>query len=173
MKRLATLTAVLFLAFGLTVPMGAQAQTDIKIGPRVGLPVGDLADASTVFFGAEGRVDSEALPVVVNASFDYYLTDVDNLTYFAVDLNALYEFGVDNQSLVPYTGGGIGITRVSFDTGQTQFGSFSASSTEVGLNLIGGARFPLGSVEPFAQLNATLGGDAQRVGITGGILFGL
>lgn len=150
-----------------------MSTTAIKIGPRLGLPVGDLSDAGTLYFGAEARVKLGSLPVTPKASFDYYLTDVDNLSYFAVDLNALYDFDVESPTIVPYVGGGIGITRISFDTGQTGFGSFSASTTEVGLNLIGGARFPLGSVEPFGELNATLGGDAQRVGITAGLLFGL
>jgi opacity protein-like surface antigen len=108
--------------------------------------------------------------VVANPSFDFYITDADNTTYFAVDLNALYEFSAGDMALVPYAGGGIGITRISFDS-QTQIGGFSASTTEIGLNLIGGARFPLGSVEPFAQLNAAVG--AERVGITAGLLFGL
>lgn len=116
-------------------------------------------------------MDSEELPVVANGSFDYYLTDSDNVSYVAVDLNALYEFGVDNQSFTPYAGGGLAITRVSFDSDNQFVGS--ASDTEIGLNLAGGLRFMLNSVQPFAQLNATLGGNAQRLGLTGGILFTL
>lgn len=155
----------------MAIPTGAQAQTEVSIGPRLGIPVGDLADGSSVFFGAEARVDSEALPVVANGSFDYYLTESDNVSYIAVDLNALYEFGVDNQAFTPYAGGGLAITRVSFDS-DSEFVE-SSSDTEIGLNLAGGARFPLGSIEPFVQLNATLGGDAQRLGLTGGLLFAL
>ncbi|MFB6230376.1 MAG: outer membrane beta-barrel protein [Salinibacter sp.] len=183
-KRLTVAVAGLLLTFGLVLPPGAHAQMEdegseatIKIGPRIGLPVGDLSDAGTLFFGAEGRADLGDLPVVANASFDYYLTDIENTTYFAVDLNALYEFGIENQSFVPYAGGGLGITRVSFETqgvdipGGGTVGGTSSSETEIGLNLVGGARFPVGSIEPFAQLNITLG-DTQRVGITGGLLFG-
>lgn len=176
MKRLSVLALGLFLVVGLCLPLQAQAQMDgettVRIGPRIGVPFGDLGDGSSVFFGAEARVDTEALPVVPNASFDYYLTDADNLTYFAVDLNALYEFEVEEPTFVPYAGGGLGITRVSFDV-DNSFGGFDASSTEIGINLVGGARFPLGSVEPFAQLNATLGGDAQRLALAGGLLFSL
>lgn len=176
MRRFAVLAVGLLFVVGLTLPTDAQAQMDgettVRIGPRLGIPIGDLADGSSIFFGAEARVDAASLPVVPNASFDYYLTDADNVTVIAVDLNALYEFEVDEQTFVPYAGGGIAITRSSFDAGDSQFAS-SSSDTEVGLNLVGGARFPLGSVEPFAQLNATLGGDAQRLGLTGGLLFSL
>ncbi|MFB6249215.1 MAG: P44/Msp2 family outer membrane protein [Salinibacter sp.] len=149
---------------------GSVTPTTIKIGPRLGLPLGNLSNGSTLFFGAEGRIGLSGLPIVANPSFDYYLTNVDNTTYFAVDLNALYELSVGDMAFVPYVGGGIGITRISFGS-QTQFGSFSASTTEIGLNILGGARFPLGSIEPFAQLNAAVGAD--RVGITAGLLFGL
>lgn len=160
MKKLSIITASLFLVVGLAAPVNAQAQTGVKVGPRVGIPVGDLSDFTSVFLGADLRVINEELPVVPSASFDYYLTDVENFSVIAVDLNALYEFGVDNQEFVPYSGGGLAVTRSSDDT-------------EIGLNIVGGARFPLGGVEPFAQLNATLGGNVQRLGLTGGLLFSL
>lgn len=170
MKRLAVLTAILFLGIGLTAPLTAQAQTNFKVGPRLGIPLGDLADGTSLFFGADARLTTDALPVVPNVSFDYYSTDADNFSVYAVDLNALYEFGIDNQSFVPYAGGGIGITNTSVDV-QTQTGTRSVSNSDTALNLVGGARFPLQSVEPFVQLNATLGGDAQRLGLAGGVLF--
>jgi hypothetical protein len=177
MKRFSLLLASFVLALGVMVPTTAQGQASFKIGPRLGIPVGDISDGASVFIGADARVKTAALPVVPSGSFDYYFTDTDGYSVFAVDLNALYEFGIDNAVFVPYAGGGLAITRSSFDSpgvsvgGQT-FGGGSTSSTEVGLNIVGGARFPLGGLEPFAQLNATLGGDVQRLGITGGLLFG-
>ncbi len=185
MKRLTLLVASFFLVLGLVVPTATQAQTSVKIGPRLGIPLGDVSDAGgNLFFGADARIGSEGLPVQINPSFDYYLLDDRTLngqdvgqTIIAVDVNALYEFGIDNEAFTPYAGGGLAITRTSVEeqTFSNQFGSVTvggASDTDVGLNIVGGARFPLGSVEPFAQLNATLGGDVQRLGITGGLLFG-
>jgi hypothetical protein len=95
-------------------------------------------------------------------------TSVDQ-SVFTIDLNALYEFGVDNEVFTPYAGGGIGITRVSIDENLP----FREDETDVGLNVVGGARFPLESVEPFVQLNALVGGDYDRLGITGGLLISL
>jgi hypothetical protein len=181
-SSLRTITAVLalFTAFGLAAQPQARAQMNsdgsstIKIGPRIGIPVGDVSDTGgNLFFGADGRIQVGGLPdgVVVSPSADFYLTDDfagSSLTIVAVDLNGLYEFQIESPTLVPYLGGGLAITRISVDAS----GSFvDPSSTEVGLNLVGGARFPLGSVEPFAQLNAAVG--AERVGITAGLLFGL
>lgn len=173
MNRFVLFAGVLLLFIGLA-PAPVQAQATIQVGPRLGVPIGDLSDGASLFLGAEGRVKSPALPVVPNASFDYYLTDdiegVDSYSLIAIDLNVLYEFGVSNQAFVPYAGGGLGILRTSTETsagGQT----FSGSDSDVGLNLVGGARFSAGAVDPFVQLNATLGGDGERIGLAGGLLF--
>lgn len=154
--------------------MADGGSSTVKIGPRVGIPVGDVSDTGgNLFFGADGRIQTAGLPdeVVISPSVDFYLTDDfggSSLTILAADLNGLYEFQIENPVLVPYLGGGLAITRISVDAS----GSIvDPSSTEVGLNLVGGARFPLGSVEPFAQVNFTAGAD--RIGIGGGVLFGL
>jgi len=133
MNRLLTFAAALLLSFGLLAPGTAEAQTSVQLGPRLGIPVGDLEEGTSVFIGADLRLHNESLPVVPNASFDYYFTDADEFSVFAVDLNALYEFGVDNEAFTPYAGGGLGITRSSFD-GTTG----SVDDTDVGINLVGG-----------------------------------
>jgi len=167
---------MLCLGVGLLAPGAASAQTTVKLGPRLGIPVGDIEDAGgNLFLGADARFNTDALPVVLNPSIDFYLMDdvpgtsVDQ-SVFTIDLNALYEFGVDNEAFTPYAGGGIGITRRSIDDSSVP-GDFD--DTDVGLNVVGGVRFPLESVEPFAQVNAVVGGDWDRLGITGGILFRL
>ena len=177
MKRLFTFAAALLLSFGLLAPGTAEAQTSVKFGPRLGIPVGDVSDiGGNLYLGADARFDTDALPVVLNPSVDFYFVDevegtsVDQ-SVFAIDLNALYEFGVDNEAFTPYAGGGIAITRFSVDDDGVFPGD--PDETDVGLNVVGGARFPLGSVEPFAQLNAVVGGDIDRLGLTGGILFSL
>lgn len=176
MQRFTVLAASLILGLGLLIPTSVEAQTSFEIGPRLGIPVGDVSDrGGSLFLGADARISGQALPVVLNPSVDFYLVDDVSGTsagqsVFAVDMNALYEFGVENQVFTPYAGGGVGITRFSADTEVSGLGS---ETTEVGLNIVGGARFPLGNLEPFAQLNATLGGDLERFGITGGLLFSL
>jgi opacity protein-like surface antigen len=180
MNRFAILAACFFLVFGLGTPASTQAQVDLQIGPRVGLPVGDMSDLEGVFFiGADARINSEELPVVLSPSLDFYLFDspegVDQ-TGFAIDLNGFYEFGVDNESFTPYAGGGLGITRYSADFENDSlngFGFGGDGTTEVGLNLVGGVRFLLESVQPFVQVNATLGSDIDRFGLAGGVLFNI
>jgi hypothetical protein len=178
---LPTAVLALFLALGLAVQPQARAQMDdggdsptIQIGPRVGIPFGDVSDiGGNLFFGAGGRVQISALPseIVLSPSLDFYLTDDfagAGLTIVAVDLNGFYEFQVEESPFVPYVGGGIAVTNISVDVENT---FADPSTTEVGLNLVGGVRFPLDSVEPFAQFNFAAGAD--RIGVTGGILFTL
>lgn len=171
MKRLSIIFTALLLAVAL--PMEAQAQTEIKVGPRLGVPLGDISDMEgNFFFGADARIDSEGLPVVINPSIDYYLMD-DRSTGFGdsvgqtlitVDGNVLYEFDIEDSSFIPFAGGGIAITRWSIDNENI------SGDTDVGLNLVGGARFPLDSFEPFVQANFGLG-DLDRFGLAGGLLF--
>jgi len=171
MKRLFLFSAVLLLGMGLVSAQTSKAQ--VSIGPRLGVPVGDLSDAASLYIGADARFNTPSLPVVPNASFDYYLTDVDGQSIITVDLNALYPFEGTGMSFLPYGGAGLGITRSSFEftnpaTGQTT----TNTDSEVGFNLIGGLQFQTGSLKPFAQANVTVGGDNTRFGLTGGLLFG-
>ena len=163
MKTCTTL-AVLFVVIGIST---ARAQTSFEIGPRVGF---DLAgDVEELFLGADARIGVASLPVLLNGTFDYYL--VDNYDLWQLSLNALYEFGVDNQAFTPYAGGGLGITRYSFDI-DSEFVDLDTSSTDVGLNIIGGAIFELGNLKPFAQAQITFG-DFDLFSIAGGLLFSI
>lgn len=176
MRKLSVLTALLAL-FLLAVPQQADAQTSIEVGPRLGIDLGDLEE---FFIGADGRITSDALPVIINPAFDYYFVssgvDGVDVSAFTIDINALYEFGIDNQTFTPYAGGGLGIVRFSSSTEavDTPFGGFggvSASTTDVGLNLVGGAKFEAGNLQPFAQAKINVGGDFTLFNLMGGLLF--
>lgn len=149
MKRL---FAVLALFLFLAAPAFAQAR--LEIGPRVGF--GIAGDIEELFIGVDARADIASLPIQLNGALDYY---VDVGDFFQVNLNALYTFGVDNQSFTPYSGLGVGI-------------AISDNDTDLGLNLIGGARFGFGALRPFAQAQITFG-EPDIVSIAGGVLFRL
>lgn len=161
MSRLSLLIASLLVA-GLIGVAPAQAQTDFRLGPRIG---GDFGDADALFIGADARIDSPALPVTINPTFDIYFIDPGSLV--AISGNALYTFGVSNQVFDPYAGGGLGIYRRGFD---------GASSTDLGLNFIFGAEFEFRGVQPFAeaQVSPIFGdGNATLFSLKGGVLFDL
>lgn len=156
----------LLLLFSLLVLGGLQetyAQTSIDIGPRLGFDI--AGDVEEFFVGADARIGVGSLPVLLNGTFDFYF--VDNYDFWQFSANALYEFGVDNQAFTPYAGAGIGISRYSTDFG---VGGPEESNSDVGLNVIGGAIFEVGSLRPFTQAQITFG-DYDLFTICGGLLF--
>lgn len=60
---------------------------------------------------------------------------------------------------------GTGIGTTSSEAG-------GVSDTDLGLNLVGGVEFEVGSIQPFVQSQFTIG-DLDRFGITGGLLVAL
>ncbi|NBC87431.1 MAG: outer membrane beta-barrel protein [Bacteroidetes bacterium] len=166
MKKFSFATLFVALLF-LAVPT-QDAHAQVKIGPRAVLSVGDISDAGGDFgIGADVRFLAGDLPVTFNGAFDYYFVDNelnDDLSIFTIDFNALYMFGVDNQAFTPYAGGGLGVTRASAN---------DVSNSEVNLNIIGGAEFPLEQFTPFVQAQFGVGGDVDRFNIAGGLLFNL
>lgn len=180
MKRLSF--AALFVALFFLAMPAQDAQAQVKLGPRLVLAVGDISDLGGDFgIGADVRFTAGDLPVEFNGAFDYYFADDRTfptgvgtadvgLNIFTIDFNALYKFGIDNEAFTPYAGGGLGITRLSYDDidNVTVDGT-----TEVNLNIIGGAEFPLDAVTPFVQGQIGIGGDIDRFNIAGGVLFNL
>jgi len=98
MRKLSFIASALFALALIVAPQQVEAQTTIEVGPRLGIDLGDASDIGGDFFiGAEGRIGTDALPVIINPSFDYYFVDspegVDR-SLIAIDINALYEFGM-------------------------------------------------------------------------------
>lgn len=164
MKR----TTALCLLLLLTAALSSQAHAQqVEIGPRLLYDFGDLEEMAV---GADLRVGMPAFPVLFNAAFDYYLVDDGRFAernVYQINLNALYEFGVDNRVFTPYAGVGLGLTRFSQETA-----AGDASETETGFNVLGGAVFGFGSLRPFFQFQATLG-DTEVSTVGGGLLFSL
>ena len=109
-------------------------------------------------------------PIELSRAFDFYFAEED-VTILTVDLNGHHVFPTEGK-VSPYAGAGIGISSVPVDV-DTRVGSFGADDSDVGLNLVGGIEFQTGSVRPFAQGQFTVGGDFDRFGLTGGVLFPL
>lgn len=170
MKRLLATGLVCLLVF--FARQDSQAQVTIEIGPRIGYDIG--GDIDEIFLGADARFGLAELPVDLGATFDYYLME-ENISFYQISLNAYYPFPLADAPIVPYAGAGIGISRMSIDFGDEfgeWFGSNSASSSDTGINLIGGARFPTGNLIPYAQAQFTIG-DLSLLTIGGGLLIPL
>lgn len=163
--RTATTRIIAATLFTLMLAGSMQlAHAQIELGPRIGY---DL-EVEELHIGAEARFDLPGvdLPIKIKPSVDYYL--VDNFTLMTFDANGIYEIDLEGGTIHPYVGAGLGILYWSFDTEFAGFGD--ASTTNVGLNLLGGAAFGSGSLRPFAE--ARFNTD-DLFTLTGGVLFQL
>ena len=168
--RICTLFLLLALLF-----CSATTQAQNAVGPHVGYNTGPLGSGGEVFIGATAQVDIASLPVVINPALDYYI-GLDGVTLLQMDANALYPFEVNSELLSPYAGGGLAISYVSVegeDFGLEEFGieiDNSYSNTDVGLNLVGGTFFNVGTIRPFAEARFTLG-NGSALSLKSGVMF--
>lgn len=163
---------LLLTAILTAVPASAQLGV-IQIGPRVGY---DL-DWEALSLGVDARAEMPSLPVMLNVAADYYLLEdfegfgtSASQSLINISANALYIFGIDNAAFTPYAGAGLAIMRYSVDVESGFGGSVDLSSTDLGVNLLGGALFGSGSLRPFVQAQLTFGGG-ETIGLMGGVLF--
>ena len=141
-----------------------EARAQFQLGARGGY---DL-ETDDALIGVEARfgLNNPALPLIIAPAFDYYFLDIDDASFYELDLNVLYPFGINNQTFTPYAGAGLGVGFLSFDDGDE-----SETDTDLGLNLVGGAVFGFGGIRPFAQARLKLGGDMELATLHGGVLF--
>ena len=160
MRRLAAIVTALFLT--VSIPTEATGQPSLTVGPRVGIDAGDIEEP---FVGADVRIGLPASRITINPTFDFYFTD-DPLPFWSLSVNGLYRFGVDNQAFTPYSGVGAGLYRRSVDGG--------GSSTDLGINAVFGAEFPIGSVRPFVEAQYSpvfsAGSTTSLYSVKGGLL---
>lgn len=180
---------IALFALALCLALGTQqAHAQFSLGAHAGYNLDviseDGAEEGAAFVGGEARFGLGQYPVVINPSASYFLTGLENTSTLEFDLNALYEFGYNNTSFTPYAGVGLGVTRVAFDSDIPLVGNnFEDSETDYGLNLIGGARFGFGQIQPFVQARITFGEHLSFVNddgqggsgyaLMGGVLFRL
>jgi hypothetical protein len=137
-----------------------------QAGPRFGAQL-SLADDTDVGLGVrfERRLTlPRAQDLRFIGSFDFYFPD-DPLRYWEINTNVAWGFRIAGSRLAPYAGGGLNVARASLD------GVPRSGDTDIGLNLLGGFRFPgPARVTPFLELRVELSGGDQVV-LAGGLMF--
>ncbi len=156
------------LALFVLTPGALQAQ--IGVGGQ--LSYGDDVNAGIGVRGTFGL--TTRIPLQIIGSFDYFFPgDIggSDITYWELNGNLVYLFSIPTlPTVTPYAGAGLNLAYVSSQVDIFGLAPTTFSSTELGLNLLGGAQFNLGPVTPFGELRIELGGGEQFV-ITGGALF--
>lgn len=165
MKKLITLSSLAILLL-FSQPLDSHAQAAIDVGIRGG---GDLGDVQELFVGAEVRVSTFVLPVIIAPGVNYYF--VEEGTYLQFDANALYEFGIDNQVFTPYAGAGVGVTYAGDVVHGEGDDLFIADGTDIGLNILFGLYLGTGQLRPYAQVRTKLFGDYNVTTAAAGVLY--
>ena len=171
MKKLGTWVSV--IALTVVTAGAAEAQkfggqvlwaddAELGVGARVEIPFANKLSktgplSQTFFIG----------------QFDWYLDPCGDAAGTGVDcqwweINPGLAVPLNTTSdIKPYLGAGLNVAHSKVDMGT--FGS--ASDTEMGLNLLGGIKFVLGSMDAFSEARISLGGGEQFA-IQFGFLFG-
>ena len=160
----AALAGVLAVA----TPNSANAQIGFVAQASYGLDYEALGIGGGINFGIGSLTENQGIRL--ETTFDYFLTD-DPLSVWEINGNLLYDLkSVQNV----YLGAGVNYANFSFDdqglcSGLLQ-GLCDASSSEIGLNVLGGYKLGSGKAAPFVQARFSLGGGEQLV-VTGGFRF--
>lgn len=125
-----------------------------------------IADDVDVGLGARALWNLHRLApnLELATTFDYFFPG-GGLSYFEINGNVVYNFRFRRSALVPYAGLGLNIAHAS-----TEFLGFEVSDTDVGVNFLGGVKYPLSRFLIFGELRVEAGGGEQFV-IAGGVLL--
>ena len=178
MKRWAIVTLGLVLAL-----WGSPADAQVSFGPQ--LVWGDDTDLGVggrIDFGLAGALgidDGFFQNLFGSATGSYFFwdcgtgIDIDNLDcgYIEFNGNAGVPFTVESSSLSGYFGSGLHVGRTSVDYKGEIIERTLASDTEIGLNLLGGFKFPISDLTGFVEGKFGLVGVEQFV-LSFGFLFG-
>jgi len=178
MKYILMIAAAVVTVLCFTQP----ASADVDIGFNVDW--NRFQDVGVGDWGVGGRIDAGGAVRFIG-SFDYYFVDVDifdnddidpndnfDLRFYEIGANLAYVF--PTQSVRPYLGGGLSISKRTFNN-VTLSNFFDDNKTELGGNVFGGLKFGNGPVKPFLEVRGVFyGGDESfndRFVLAGGILF--
>ncbi len=152
----------LLVVMALSLCGASLAAQEAKIGGQAG-----FADDADFSLGPRAQISLGFLKPELwfSASFDYFFPDAGETfeEYYEMNGNLLYDVklaGVTN--LVPYAGAGLNFARWKRPDEDPETG--------LGLNLVGGFRFPIGGFTPFVEGKMELKGGGQLM-VVGGILF--
>lgn len=132
---------------------------DLGLGARVEFGLADL-------FGIEDGVFAN---LYASASGTYFFPECPGSSCSLVELNpnAVVPFEMD-ATVTPFVGAGLHLARSKWSVPDA---SISDTDTDVGLNILGGIKFPIGNLGGFAEGNFGISG-AEHFTLSAGVLFG-
>jgi hypothetical protein len=171
-------SALCAAAFGAALTLApfhpALSQAQLSVSGGIAAPVSDLSDVADLGYNVNAGLNFGGTRLPIGARFEgslngFNLKDInEDVRILNATANAIVNLG--QQSGSPYLIGGVGLYNSKFGNAD--------SENAVGVNLGGGLRFPLGTLNTFfeARYHAMLGdrsdgANLQFIPITFGILF--
>jgi hypothetical protein len=157
--------AALVLGLVAVAPSAAQAQVGFVVQGSYGFDIEEFAIGGGINTAIGSLTEKQGIRL--EATFDYYLVG-DGVKSWEMNGNLLKDIpSVANL----YVGAGVNYAHASYDCGTLcDLYDIGASSSDVGLNVLGGFKLGSGKAAPFVQLRYTFGGTDQLVA-TGGFRF--
>jgi hypothetical protein len=171
-------SALCAAAFGAALTLApfhpALSQAQLSVSGGIAAPVSDLSDVADLGYNVNAGLNFGGTRLPIGARFEgslngFNLKDInEDVRILNATANAIVNLG--QQSGSPYLIGGVGLYNSKFGNAD--------SENAVGVNLGGGLRFPLGTLNTFfeARYHAMLGDRSdgsklQFIPISFGILF--
>lgn len=143
-ERLAAVMFALSILLAATPPQEAVARQQPQLGPHIGF----IFDGEDLLLGGQF-----AIPLIEQVEFypsaDVYLPDDGTLLGFNADLRYMIP---TQEGFSVYAGGGLNLLYRSIA---------GVSDTDLGVNLIGGAKTEMGTIHPFAEGRAIIHGESS------------
>lgn len=159
--------AVLALGVAAFAPSTASAQVGFVVQGSYGFDIEEIGIGAGVNLGIGSLTEKQGIRL--EATFDYFLVS-DPAKFWEINGNLLKDIpSVKNL----YVGAGVNYAHSSVDLSDI-CGAFCAnvddSSSDIGINLLGGYKLGSGKAAPFVQARFSLGGSEQLY-VTGGFRF--
>lgn len=179
MKYFLTLIA-LFVIVGTSQ---VYSNNPMRVGGELGLqlPMGDFGDGANTGFGLSGIFQYDLQPqITVGGTIGYqsWGGKTDGFSWSNIPIMGLVNYKFNTEGLIPFVGAEFGLNMLSVTVDSGFFGSFSSSSTEIGLNLLGGVEQRINenlSWRVNAKYNIVLasGSNLTYLGINAGVMYHL
>jgi opacity protein-like surface antigen len=180
-RRTAVLAGLVWIAATVAAPALAQdgrQTTGLGIrGVGVRLGLADPEDASSAFMYGLHLDAGQIVPNLhLTPSLEYWSVGTDvglyNTDYsdLAIKVDANLDFPLQDQRLVPYLGGGLGIHRLKFSTDAP--GGVDQSDTKLGFTLQGGLRNDFApNLSLFGEVGYAFVENANQLRLLGGFTY--
>jgi opacity protein-like surface antigen len=174
------ITVIAFLV--LLSTSSVYSQNPMRVGGELGiqLPMGDFGDGANTGFGLSGIFQYQLQPqIIVGGTLGYqsWGGQAEGFSWSNIPIMGLINYQFNTEGLIPFVGAELGLNMLSASYDIFGF-SGSSSSTEFGINILGGVEQRLNenlSWRVNAKYNMILasGSNITYLGINAGVMYHL